>query len=336
MQQLTIILASLGVAQAILLIAYLLGARSGSRQANLLLAMVLLGLSIRIGKSIFNHYLEIPPWQRNIGLSGLLMVGPCFWLYGKSLLQEGFRLQKQHGLHLLPMFVYVAFSWLIPNNFDFAAKLSYVFILTHLLTYLLISEKLRRSFDGIDLHQTVSTWLLKLGLGLFVILIYYTLVFLRVIPYYIGGAITYSVLLYGLTYLMLKNPVMSTKKYQKTGLGITESQQLFSIVQEYFDREQPFLNRNLTLEDVARHLKRSTREISQTINQNENSNFSEFVNSYRIEHAKNLLKDSQSNKTKIAVIALESGFGNVTSFNTCFKSKMNLTPSQFRNSCDAS
>lgn len=330
MQQLTIVLASLGVAQALLLIIYLLASKTGSRQANVLLAMVLLGLSIRIGKSIFNHYLEIPPWQRNIGLSGLLIVGPCFWLYAKTLLRAEFRLQKRHSLHLLPASIYIVFSWLIPNNFDFAAKVSYVFVLIHLLVYLMLSEKQRRAYPSPAQDKLKTAWLLKLGIGLLIVLAYYSLVFLRIIPYYIGGAITYSFLLYGLTYFMLNKPVSAARKYQKTGLGDTESQRLFAQVQAYFAHQQPFLNQNLTVEDVARQLSRTPREISQTINQNEKVNFSDFVNAHRIEHAKRLLKDSRGKKVKIASIALESGFGNVTSFNTCFKNKVSLTPSQFR------
>lgn len=318
MQQFTIVLASLGVAQALLLIAYFLGVKSGSRQSNVLLAMVLLGLSIRIGKSIFNHYLEIPPWQRNIGLSGLLLVGPCFWFYSKSLLLQGFSFHKRHGLHLLPAFIYIAFSWVIPNNFDFAAKFSYVLVLLHLFTYLLITERQRRSRLDPTIDKSIPDWLFKLSLGLWVILAYYSLAFVRIIPYYIGGAITYSILLYGLTYLMLKKPVMVTRKYQSTGLNISASQQLFDLVRNYFEQTQPYLNRNLTLGEVAGELDRSTREISQAINQIDNSNFSEFVNGYRIEHAKALLKDSVETKSKIAVIAMESGFGNVTSFNHLF------------------
>jgi AraC-like DNA-binding protein len=58
--------------------------------------------------------------------------------------------------------------------------------------------------------------------------------------------------------------------------------------------------------------------------------FVEFVNQFRIDHAKVLLKDSKYSREKISTIAFDSGFGTVTSFNVSFKKTTGLTPSEFR------
>lgn len=66
------------------------------------------------------------------------------------------------------------------------------------------------------------------------------------------------------------------------------------------------------------------------INEYEGKNFSEFVNQYRIAKAKALLADPGYGKEKIASIAYDCGFGNVTSFNLAFKAATQLTPTQYR------
>ncbi|MEX0361710.1 MAG: helix-turn-helix domain-containing protein, partial [Allomuricauda sp.] len=66
------------------------------------------------------------------------------------------------------------------------------------------------------------------------------------------------------------------------------------------------------------------------INENEHKNFSEFVNEFRIEKAKQMLADPKHQQDKIVAIAYDCGFGNVTSFNLAFKAKTQLTPTAFR------
>ena len=57
-------------------------------------------------------------------------------------------------------------------------------------------------------------------------------------------------------------------------------------------------------------------------------NFNNYLNSIRINHACDLL--NESNK-KIADISEETGFGSIRSFNRAFKSVMNMTPAEYRN-----
>ena len=67
--------------------------------------------------------------------------------------------------------------------------------------------------------------------------------------------------------------------------------------------------------------------ISQAINQNLNQNFYDFVNSFRIEEAKQLLK---SDELRINEIMDQVGYKNRSSFNTIFKTNCGCTPSEFR------
>nr|WP_250149125.1 helix-turn-helix domain-containing protein [Flagellimonas sp. 389] len=91
-----------------------------------------------------------------------------------------------------------------------------------------------------------------------------------------------------------------------------------------------YLHRTISLEIIAEKLNTPPRKLSQAINENEQKNFSEFVNQYRIEKAKQLLSEPNSIQQKIATIAYDCGFGNVTSFNLAFKAITQLTPSEYR------
>lgn len=330
MQQIALILASLGVIQATMLGLYLLSLKKGLRLGNTLFAIVLFGLSIRIGKSIFNYYLGIDPWQRNIGLSGLLLVAPSFWLYGKSLFTGFNRMAPRHYIHYFPALVYLCFCWLIPNNYTLAAKISYALVSIQMLTYLILSEGARRRAFTENLASGSLSWYRKLSIGMWIIWSYYAAVFIGWVPYYIGGAITYSVLIYGLSYLMLNRSHFAANKYQSSGIGSSESKRILKRIENLFSEQKIYLNQNLTLENVAEKIDCSSRQVSQAINEHLQKNFSEYVTVHRIEHAKMLLSDSTESQSKIASIAADCGFGNVTSFNIAFKALVNLTPSKFR------
>jgi len=58
-------------------------------------------------------------------------------------------------------------------------------------------------------------------------------------------------------------------------------------------------------------------------------NFYEFVNLYRIQEATTLLSQADNQRT-ITDIYIASGFNSKSVFNTFFKKKMGMTPSQFR------
>ena len=85
---------------------------------------------------------------------------------------------------------------------------------------------------------------------------------------------------------------------------------------------------DITLENVAEAVHISKFHISHLINSKLGMNFNNYLNSIRINHACDLL--NESNK-KIADISEETGFGSIRSFNRAFKSVMNMTPAEYRN-----
>jgi len=172
MDSIVLVLSSLGIAQAIFLCLYLLTLQKGNRKANLFLALVLLGLTIRIGKSILNVYLDLEPWQRNLGISGLLLVGPFLWFYGRLLLGKEKHFATKNYLHLIPFVGFVVFCNVIPNDARPSSFYFYLFIFVHLLIYLGLSLQLFFKFRK-QSNPALSNLYRNLLIGICLIWIFY-------------------------------------------------------------------------------------------------------------------------------------------------------------------
>ena len=94
--------------------------------------------------------------------------------------------------------------------------------------------------------------------------------------------------------------------------------------------EKPYLNGNLTLSGLANTLSIPTHHLSQTINERLKVNFFDFVNQYRVEEAKSMMKRQEYAHFSLADIGFEAGFNSVSTFNKSFKKFLNLTPSEYQ------
>lgn len=102
-----------------------------------------------------------------------------------------------------------------------------------------------------------------------------------------------------------------------------------STLQNYLELHQPQFQKNLTLERLAEQVGLPSRDLSSVINQHFQTNYTDFVNSLRIQQAKRLLS-VQDESLSIQNIFAQIGFNSKTAFNTAFKKHTGMTPSQFR------
>ena len=94
---------------------------------------------------------------------------------------------------------------------------------------------------------------------------------------------------------------------------------------------KPYLDHELTLADLAGQLAISRNQLSEVINTGVGDNFYNFVNKYRIDEVKQLIRDDSKKHFKIVSLANEAGFNSKSSFNHIFKKLIGLTPSEYRN-----
>lgn len=92
--------------------------------------------------------------------------------------------------------------------------------------------------------------------------------------------------------------------------------------------KKPFLDGELNLEKLALEMNTSTHILSYIINTGFNENFYQFINRYRIEEAKKLIKNATD--LSLLGIGFAVGFNSKTTFNTTFKKLTHKTPSEYK------
>ena len=92
-----------------------------------------------------------------------------------------------------------------------------------------------------------------------------------------------------------------------------------------------YTNPELTIDILAKKVNSNTKYVSQAINENAEMNFSTYINTFRIEEAKQLLRDGESKNWSMDAVAEKCGFNNPTSFYQAFKKNTGMTPAAFKN-----
>ena len=120
----------------------------------------------------------------------------------------------------------------------------------------------------------------------------------------------------------------------RSALDSDTSKLLFQELQNHMTEAQPHLDSQLSMPQLAEQIGISANYLSQVINTETGQHFFDFVNSYRIESAKQALTTEE--KDNILNIALNAGFNSKSAFYTAFKRHTGQTPSQYRNQVMAS
>lgn len=106
--------------------------------------------------------------------------------------------------------------------------------------------------------------------------------------------------------------------------------ELYTILVDNMNDKQWYEKPNLSLIQVANLMNVTPKKLSQIIKINTKQNFNHFVNFYRVEKAKKLLKDVTFNNFNMLGIAIESGFNSKATFYSVFKKITGMTPKTFK------
>lgn len=126
-----------------------------------------------------------------------------------------------------------------------------------------------------------------------------------------------------------KKPLPADAEEQDAGknTATTADEELMTSIGQLMDEQQPYLNPDLKIADVAKALGTNATYVSRCINAERGATFSQFVNAYRISHAQQLLR--QQPDMKIAALSTASGFANETTFFRAFKALTGMTPKEW-------
>ena len=121
-------------------------------------------------------------------------------------------------------------------------------------------------------------------------------------------------------------------KYKKSAVTKERSARILQRLTEIMEEEKPYLNNTLNLPDLAKMISTPPNYVSQVINEQLQMNFFDYVNSYRIETAKNLIINPLPHTLTILDIAMESAFNSKSAFYAAFKKQVGITPAAFKKS----
>lgn len=121
-----------------------------------------------------------------------------------------------------------------------------------------------------------------------------------------------------------------TPKYPNSNLNEADKKKILEQLRQLMEAGKPYLEPELTLEQLASQLSLRPKILSQVINESLQQNFFDFVNRYRIEEAKKLLTNPADKKITVLEVLYDVGFNSKSSFNTLFKKHTGLTPSEFK------
>lgn len=228
-------------------------------------------------------------------------------------------------------------------------------ILAHVLTYIIVAFKTIISYQNI-LSNIISnpakiklSWLKFMLIGSFVI--FFSLISIVLNQYFRWEDKIPAELMYILIFLLLifitsilfkslKQPeiftgipseeVRNIPKYAYSTLSKEESSKYTEKLSHFMESEKPYLDPNLSINDLSDKLDLNVRTLSQVINKTMGLRFFDYVNKYRIRDAKLLLEDLPDPKMTILEIMYQVGFNSKSSFNTAFKKFTGITPSEIK------
>lgn len=120
----------------------------------------------------------------------------------------------------------------------------------------------------------------------------------------------------------------------ETQLPAPDSSSNRARLDEWMEKEKPYLNKDFRLTDLMQVLPMNRTYLSQFIMTEYGCNFYQFVANYRIEEAKRLMREYPD--MKIQDIAEQSGFSSPVVFSRTFARETGVTPSEWESDIDNS
>ena len=288
-----------------------------------------------------------------------MLYGPLIYFFVNHI-RTGKAWQPSYWLHVLPFliaetsiaFMHMHFSpqtkeeilrIMTQRQLSYEVLIGFLPLFLHMMTYLLISRKRLAAYQN-RLKNFYSSFTLswasrviQLLIIIFATSILSTLVRLSTSSLLQTGALLavllVSIILMGQVLLKaLRQPVFQEQSVREpvTRLAENEALRLQTELDHHLQTEKSYRRAELTLKDVAHALGTDTRSLSYIINQRIGKNFYDYVNDFRIEDAKRIFSASNDEKLTVLEVMYQVGFNSKSSFNTQFKKKTGLTPSEYR------
>ncbi len=314
--------------------------KKGKLKSNLLFGLFLFFISERALRSLIYFFSSaLPnPYSKSDAVT-FMFIGPFLFLYVISVINPGSKLVnlwRYHGLFWAIITTIALFKFPFLEDPIFWKKYILTGINLQWLIYILVSlilliNKLYYSKSNTEKYNVTNHWLLLLIAS---VLVLWCIYFFISFSYFVVGSIAFSLIFYAFyLYFIFNKKHLTTiftiqKRYVSKRFDNESSEVLIQELQALMQEEKPFKNPNLRLKDLAQKLDMTVHQLSQLLNNSLGKKFSEFVNEYRIEEAKQLIQENT--KYTLDAIGNESGFNSKSTFYSYFKRIVGMTPKAYR------
>lgn len=299
-----------------------------------------------------------------------LGVGPSLYFYTICLINPAYKLSKKDLLHFLPViiecFYYLStvlwmtraglefhYWWIDPveSYSSMLALVAYIFMSNRTLKFHQL-KKIEKTDDILGKQLTLLRWFL---LSMIIILVlwfslyvYYDYRF-KFMNYTSPGsdleeffpvllALTLVIYIIGFSsYFRREARPMKAEVESRAGTENPFNHKNPEELSKYIDRimtvmhqEKLYLNPDLSLTILSKHLELNPKYLSYILNSEMNSKFYDFVNEFRVEEVKKRLLDAEYKNLTIIAIAFDSGFNSKAAFNRIFKNFTNMSPKKYK------
>ncbi len=145
----------------------------------------------------------------------------------------------------------------------------------------------------------------------------------------------YPRLLYGFYWEFEKISISSTEGFspkhdtESQAFAKKEEDELFQKLNDFVLHNKGYLTLGYSIHKLAEEVKIPAYRISYIINKSSNQNFSNWINSYRVQHFIGLVKKGEAEKYTLDSIAQDCGFSSRTTLINAFKKEKGMTPGSY-------
>ncbi len=288
--------------------------------------------------------------------------GPLLWFYTLSLIKRDFLFRRRDWWHLLPfVFASAYLGWHHLNGSEAPESGRSVILITKMAILpfygVAILKQLKKYEQKIGdyFSYTEKITLNWLKLLVWSLLVIWTIAAISQLLFSVGGvpipaygglltniALSIFVLVVGYfgirqtTFFVPTRMVVDSngetatteEKAPSTAVAMPEDPH-FARLLRFMKEQQPHLNGELTLDQLATQAELPSHQLSQLINRCAGTNFFNFVNGYRVVAFQQKIHEKAHLHKTLLAVAEECGFNSKASFNRVFKKMTGQTPRQY-------
>ncbi len=333
---------SLGVFNGLLVSIYFLLVDKTKRVPNFLFGLLTFFLTVRIGKSVYTIFTpreERNLWIIQIGLSACFLIGISLYYYLKSSVNKTKSIPLKWKTHFSILFLIILIVGIIkPYAIDtlfwntyFVKFIYLVWGIYVVLSGFVLKDVFKKLFSKKETCTTSEVWLVAVYMSNLLIYLAYIIGYFY---FYFVGTVTFSIVFYGLVLLFLSKKNRESifkdlpEKYSTKKIENEEADSLKLQLDILMKEEELYKDTAIKLSDISVKIGVSSHKLSQFLNDNLGKSFATFLNEYRIEEAKKLLKENH--KITLESIGFEAGFSSKSNFYATFKKVVGQTPAQYQ------